>query len=74
MINQRKHNRNQLGPVGPLAAYAVVPFNIKKPITQNTFKIDIPNAIRKKMRPVFKSSELIPFETIDLYPVGFLLH
>ena len=48
------------------------PFKIKKQITQNTFEIDRPPAIRKKMRPVFHSSELIPFETKDLDPVGLI--
>ena len=72
MINQRKHHRNQLGPVGPLTEKAVGPFNIKKRITKNTFKIDISLAIRKKMRSVFYFSELIPFETRDLDPVGYL--
>ena len=72
MINQRKHHRNQLGPLGPLIAKAVGPFKIKKQITQNTFEIDIPPAIRKKMRPVFHYRELIPFETRDLDSVGFL--
>ena len=45
LIKQRKHHRNQLGPVGPLTANAVGPFKIKKQITKNTFKIDIPHAI-----------------------------
>ena len=72
LINQRKHHRKQLGPVVPLTAKSVCPFKIKKQITQNTFEIDIPPAIVKKMRPVFHSSELIPFETRDLDPVGFL--
>ena len=49
LINQRKHHRNQLGPVGPLTAKAVGPFKTKKQITQNTFEIDITPAIRKKM-------------------------
>ena len=72
LINQRKHHRNQLGPVGALAPKAVGPYKIKKQITQNTFEIDIPPAVRKKMRPVFHSSELIPFETRELDPVGAL--
>ena len=72
LINQRNHHRNQLGPVGPLAPKAVGPYKIKKQITQNTFEIDIPPAVRKKMRPVFHSSELIPFETRELDPVGAL--
>ena len=58
--------------MGPLSAKAVGPFNIKKQITKNTFEIDIPPAVRKKMRPVFHSSELIPFETRELDPVGAL--
>ena len=29
LINQRKHHRNQSGPVGPLTAKAVGPFKIK---------------------------------------------
>ena len=72
LINQRKHHRNQFGPVGPMTAKAVGPFKIKKQITQNTFEIDRPPAIRKKMRPVFYSSELIHFETKDLDPVGLI--
>ena len=40
MINQRKHHRNQLGRVGALAPKAVVPFKIKRQITQNTFEIE----------------------------------
>ena len=74
LINQRKHIRNRLGPLGPLTAKTVRPFNIKKQITQNTFEIDTPPAFRKQMRPVFHSSELISFETGDLDPVGFLPH
>ena len=61
-----------MGPVGPPTAKAVGPFKIKKQITQNTFEIDIPLAIWKKMRPMFHSSEFIPFETRDLDPVGAL--
>ena len=53
MINPRKHHRNQLGSVGALAPKAVGPFKIKRHVTQNTFEIDIPAAVRKKMRPVF---------------------
>ena len=49
------------------------PFNIKKQITENTFEIDIPEAIRKKMRSVFHSSELILFETRDVDQIGALL-
>ena len=45
------------------------PFKIKRQNTQNTFEIDIPAAVRKKMRPVFHSSELIPFETRELDPI-----
>ena len=60
LVNQRKHHRNQLGPVGPLIVKAVVQFKIKRQITQNTLEFDIPPAIRKKMRPVLHSSELIP--------------
>ena len=72
LINQRTHHRNQLGPFGPLAPKEVGPYKIKKQITQNTFEIDIPPAVRKKMRPVFHSSELIPFETRELDPVEAL--
>ena len=72
MINQRKHHGNQLGPVGPLTAKAVSPFKIKKQITQNTFEINIHLAIEKKKRPVFHSSEMIPFDTGDLDQDGFL--
>ena len=72
LINQRKHHRNLLDPVGPLTAKTVGPFKIKEQITQNTFEIDIPPVIRNKMRPVFHSSQLIPLETRDLDPVGFL--
>ena len=63
-----------MGPVGPLTAKAVGPFKIKKQITKNTFEIDIPTAIRNKMRPVFHYSELMPFDTRDLDTVGFLPH
>ena len=49
-----------------MTAKAVGPFKIKKQITQNTFEIDIPPAIRKQMRQVFHSSELISFDTIYL--------
>ena len=61
-----------MGPVVPLTAKAVGPFNVNKQITQNTFKIDIPLVILKKMRPVFHSSEQIPLDTRDLDPVGFI--
>ena len=66
LINQRQHHRSQLGRVGAMAPKAVGPFKIKRQITQNTFDIDIPDAVLKKMRPVFHSSELIPFETREL--------
>ena len=72
MINQRNHHRNKLGPVGQLSTKAVGPYKIKKQITQNTFEIDIPPALRKNMRPVFHFSELITFEKRELDPVGAL--
>ena len=61
-----------MGPVEPLTAKAVGPFKIKRQIIQNTLEIDICPAILKKMRPAFHSSELIPFETRDLDPLGVL--
>ena len=70
LINQ--HHRDQLGLVGALALKAVGPYVIKKQITQNTFDIDIPPAIKKNMRAVFHSSELIPWEVRELDPVGSL--
>ena len=57
-----------------LAPKAVWPFKIKRHITHNTFEIDIPASVRKKMRPVFNSSDLTPLETLDLDPVGALPH
>ena len=63
LINQRRHHRNQLGRVGALTPKAMGPFKMKMQITQNTFEIDIPAAVRKKMRTVFHSSDLIPFES-----------
>jgi hypothetical protein len=50
----------------------VGPYRIKRQITNNTFEIDIPQAKRKNMHPVFHSSELIPFESRELDPVGAL--
>ena len=47
-------------------------YKIKKQITHNTFEIYIQAAVRKKMRPLFHSSELIPFETRELDHVGAL--
>ena len=61
-----------MGQIRLLTAKAIGPLQIKKQITQNTVKIEIPPAIRKKMRSVFHSSEPIPFDTRDLDPVGFL--
>ena len=56
LINQRKHHRNQLGRVVALAPTAVGPYTIKRQITQNTFEVDSPAAVRKKMRPVFRKT------------------
>ena len=53
LLNPRKQHRNQLGRIGALAPKAGGPFKIKMQITRNTFEIDIPAAVCKKMRPVF---------------------
>ena len=50
LMNHLKFHMNRLGSVVALAPKAVGPFNIKMQITQNTFEIDIPAAVRKKMR------------------------
>ena len=70
-MNQRKHYRDQLGPDGPLAPKAVGPYRISQRITKNTFELAIPTKMVGKM-PVFHSSELIPYETRELDPVGAL--
>ena len=71
-MNQRKHYRDQLGPDGPLVPKAVGPYRILRRITKNTFELAIPTKLVGKMRPVFHSSELIPYETRELDPVGAL--
>ena len=50
---------------------AVGPYVTKKQITQNTFDIDI-HAIKKRMRPVFHTSERIQWEVKEIDPVDSL--
>ena len=69
MVNQRRHHREQLGPIGPLLPQSAGPFCIRRQITANTFELDIPVALAPRMRPVFHASELIPYETRVLEPL-----
>jgi hypothetical protein len=69
LVNQRRHHREQLGPIGPLLPQAAGPFRIRRQITANTFELDIPAALAPRMRPVFHASELIPYETRVLEPL-----
>jgi hypothetical protein len=69
LVNQRRHHREQLGPIGPLLPQSAGPFRIRRQITANTFELAIPVALAPRMRPVFHASELIPYETRVLEPL-----
>jgi hypothetical protein len=73
LINRRRHFRGQFGSgKGPLAPRAVGPFPIIKVITPTTFLLDIPLVLRGRASPIFHSSDLIPYETRLLDPMGML--
>ena len=73
LVNRSKRFKRRLsGNRGPLAPKAIGPFPIKRQITRNTFVLDLPHAVRGRSLPVFHSSELIPFVSRVLDPVGLL--
>jgi hypothetical protein len=73
LISRRRHYKGQfMAGKGPLAPRAVGPFTIMRKLTPTTLVLDIPKEIRGRAHPVFHSSDLIPYKTRILDPVGML--
>ena len=73
LISKRRHYRCKHGdPGGALAPKAMGPFTIVEKRAQNCYRLEIPAHIRGRAYPVFYSSDLIPYESRILDPIGML--
>ena len=75
LISKRKHYRGMFGDSRTgdlLSPKAVGHFTIIKKITDSTFVLDVPEELSGRAHPVIHSSNLIPYKTIVLDPVGML--
>ena len=73
LVCQQRYWRSQLGGRGPLDAINAGPYRIDKVVRPGTtYRLDIPPAVRGRMRPVFHANELIPFETHAVDPAAAL--